>query len=186
MKFFKAIALLLFCQTAQAQHQNAYVTFSIDSISVDSFYLRTRTITTVAGNSHKDTAITYTMFRDTSDFKAMIEGRYQDLASFSIRYLFIKEERDTLTNQYDRLVALGGAADSPFRFIEMPPGFTPKSDTPKKSETPTGFWVVYETGEAEYFYEVIDIKRSGTILYKDGTKNKITIPKAKNKPIKKQ
>ena len=156
---------------ASAQHSAAFEFYSIDSISVDSFFLKTTTVTTVSGSPRKDTLISYRLFSDTTEFMVFVQGRFDEIAALGTRFLFLQEERDTLAARYDRLIALGGGAESPFRNVLAPPENT--------AEIRQGFWVVYSLTEMEYLYDISKVRRTCTILFPDGSSRKIKAKKKK-------
>ena len=162
---------LLLSTAAQAQYAASFVDYSIDSVSVDSFYLRTRTITAVAGQPHKDTTIQYTLFTDTTDFINLVADRYAEILTFGTRYQYLKDERDTLSARYDRLTALGGAAESPFRNVALPPELMKQQgEKPKPAPEPVGFWVIYTaTKKPEFVTSMESVKQNATILNPNGT-----------------
>lgn len=176
------IFLLLLCNVAQAQYSASFETYSIDIVSVDSFYLRTVLINTRSNTDRNDTLFQYTLFTDTTDFIAYVAGKYAEIASLGPRFEYIKEERDTLAARYNRLVALGGAAESPFRSMQLPPELQKKQDAQRSA--PVGVWVIYPpSSKAEYLYEKDMEKLNCTciVLRGDGSTEK-----RKKKPAKKE
>lgn len=135
---------LLLASAARAQYAASFVDYAIDSVSVDSFFLRTRTITPVAGQPHSDTTIQYTLFTDTTDFINLVATKYAEIETFAARAQYLQDEKDTLGARYDRLLALGGTAESPFRAVQLPPELMrQQGEKPKPAPEPVGFWVVY-------------------------------------------
>lgn len=179
MKQFIFFLLLLLPAAAAAQHSASYVYYAIDSVTVDSFFLKTVTITGL-GSPRQDTSYSYQLFTDTTAFISFVEGRHEELLSFGDRYLFLKEERDTLSNRYDRLVALGGSAESPFRSVQLPPELRQK----KEQATNPGFWLVptASPGEAVWMTEATMPQADAVLLYPDGRKIKVEAPKPRPKP----
>lgn len=175
------IFFLLLCNLAHAQYSASYETYSIDSIGIDSFYLRTVSINTRNNLDRNDTIVQYTLFRDTSDFIAFVAGKYDEYQSFGPRFSYLKEERDTLEARYNRLVAIGGIAESPFRAIQLPPELQKNKPV---VQVQIGAWVIYPTSsKAEYLHEKDIEKLNCTciVLYSDGTTQK-----RKKKPAKKE
>lgn len=171
MKYLLFLFSFFLLSSASAQHSAAFEYYSIDSLSVDSFFLKTTTVTTVSGSPRKDTLISYRLFSDTTEFVAFLQGKYDEIQALGTRFLFLQEERDTLSERYDRLLALGGGAESPFRNMLAPPENT--------AEIRQGFWVVYSLSEMEYLYDISKVRRTCTILFPDGSSRKIKAKKKK-------
>lgn len=164
---------LLLASAARAQYAASFVDYAIDSISTDSFYLRTRTITPVAGQPHKDTTIQYQLFTDTSDFINLVADKYAEILTFRTRYQYLKDERDTLAARYNRLVALGGTAESPFRAVQLPPELMKKKAPPKEPEPTKGFWVIAPGKKPEFMTAENEVTGPATILHPDGRKTEV-------------
>lgn len=177
------IIIIIVSNKSNAQHSASYVYYEIDSISVDSFYLKTNTITTIPGLDRKDTLVQYQLFTDTTDFITYVGGRQDELTAFNSRYAYLEQEKDTLGARYVRLVDLGGGAESPFRSIKLPPELQNKQNVPE-THAPIGVWVIYPpSSKVEYIYEKDIEKLNCTciVLRWDGTTEK-----RKKKAVKKE
>lgn len=175
------IFLLLLCDVAQAQYSASFETYSIDSVSVDSFYLRTVSINTRSNTGRNDTLFQYTLFTDTTEFINYVAGKYAEIASLGPRFEYIREERDTLAARYDRLVAMGGTAESPFRAVLLPFELQKKQDSERS--VLIGAWVIYPpSSKAEYIdsRQIEKLNCTCIVLHGDGTTEK-----RKKKPLKK-
>lgn len=172
---------LLISTAMPAQYAASFVDYSIDSVSVDSFFLRTRTITPIAGQPHSDTTIQYTLFTDTTTFINFVASKYAEIATFSARAQYLQDEKDTLGARYDRLLALGGTAESPFRAVQLPPQLMKQQGKkPKPAPESTGFWVIYTaTKKPEFVLSMEEVKQNATILNPNGTTFAFKKPKKK-------
>lgn len=177
MKYILTILLFVFSQSLFAQQFNYVETYSIDSVTVDSFYLRTETITATT-TGRPDTLVTYQLFTDTTDFILFVGNKLEEISSLDTRFGYLKRERDTLSARYDRLVALGGSAESPFRMFKKPP---------EEQVINEGFWVIYPpSSQAEYIFNVEEIRTDCIILNRNGTSMLFEVPKKKKSSHKKK
>jgi len=174
MKHLFIILFICAGLSAKAQYSAAYETYSIDSLSTDSFYLKITTITTT-DTPRKDTLIHYLLFKDTNDFITYVRGKEQELTSLGTRFSYLESEKDTLGSRYSRLLALGGYYESPFRSVLAPP-----EAARAEQVTAPGYWVIYPpSSKAEYVYDLSNLNCTCIVLHPDGTSEKRKKKKAK-------
>ena len=160
-----------------AQESAKSVTYRIESISPDSFYLRINTV--YLNDFRPDTSVSYELFRDTSELKRYVQKLKRQVKQKKNEWQFARLEHDSLSARADRLESL---CESTFgitigaKRAEIAP--------PDTAEPTTGFWVIYPGKgkvNAEYFADLTKIKKKCLILNQNGTAMEFSPPKKKKK-----
>lgn len=161
-----------------AQNADSKVRYSIDLVRTDSFFLSEQTIR--KGKDRPDTLVRYTLFRDTSEFRAYIVEQVQAGENARLQMEYFKTEFDSLDGRVKRLAKLGKDVFG----LALKPD---KRDVVQINELevmPPGFWVIYPyrgRASAEYITDLTQIKKDALILNQNGTTFEFKPPK---KPIK--
>lgn len=179
MKFdMRTIFILLFVFSglllqAQAGHG---VSYHIDYIQPDSFYL----IESIKKASGDRPDISYTLFRDTAEYRQYVQGLKRDQRRLELQYVPMKETADSLKNRVQRLSSLGVSKL----------GMDLLGNRPANSQAPPeaisrGFWVIYPPNTtAEYIQDESQIVKSAIILNDDGTTREVIKPARSSKKVK--
>jgi hypothetical protein len=184
--------LLLFVLKISAQ-DTTNLSFALDTLRVDSFFLLETTTFKANGAKRSETYERPVFFSDTIAFNLYIESRKQRLVD-------LEKQKDQIGVEYtqvsEQITALENLRDSVFRGMtgfgflrQLQPAPELKSTKPPKfSETTATSWYIYEDPKGKEFgtwfvpYKPdVPIKNDGYLLKPDGTFEKVRRPKGKAK-----
>lgn len=175
MKNLIIIALYLLPAVSFSQQAGKSVTYSIDSIRIDSFYLVERT--EVKGDKRPAVITTNTFFRDTTALRLYVEGQQALAAQALSQAAYYKAEADSIDSRVKRIDALRKKV---FKIKDAKREVTQPGDT---LEAKAGFWVVYAVKgtRIEYVESIDQVQETATALKGDGTILEIKRPKKKKR-----
>lgn len=149
------------------------VIYKIDRLKSDSFYLAEFYYGSDTNKTRQDTLLVYTLFVDTSDFRAYINDLSRDARRLERQYLPAKIQYDSISNRVDRLKHL--ALES---FGMSVAGGVSSRSMPAPIIPQPGFWVLYPPdSRAEYIFSIDKIRGDALILNHNGTSMLFEVPK---------
>lgn len=184
MKFLTTILLLLPVLQGFAQDSTS-LTFALDTLRVDSFFLVETTTFKAQGAKRSETYERPVYFTDTTAFNLYIEAKKQRLVDLEAAKNQVATE---YTEVSDQVTALETLRDSVFRGvtgafirqIQPAPDLNPSTFSKSRSTSEPLTWYIYEDPKGSAFgvwfvpYKPdLPIKNDGFLLKPDGTFEKV-------------